>query len=125
MVSAEDITPEPRIAETNLERIIMKSRIQSVAVVAALALPAVCFAQSVPPASGADENVQSVQFEEVAYVPVIEQSPQPATVQPAQADAAKQAGKDSYGGVADSTSSTGAAFSPAYDVGMKSIYLRH
>ncbi len=112
----------------------MKALIQAVAVVAALVLPAVSFAQSVKPVAGADDSVQIIQIEEIGYVPAADQSKQSADVQTAQPDAVRQAGANDasgasgasgYGGVADSTSNAGDAFHPGYDVGMKSIYLHH
>jgi hypothetical protein len=117
----------------------MKSLIQAVAVAAALALPAVCFAQSAPQApqtasqaaaqsaqQPADPSgyVQVVEIEEITYAPAADQG-QPVAA-PAQSNATQPAGADGYGGVASGTSKSGAAaFNPANDVGMSSIYLHH
>ncbi|CAB3747531.1 hypothetical protein [Paraburkholderia solisilvae] len=113
----------------------MKSLIQAVAVAAALALPVACFAQSAPQApqtasqsaqQPADSNdyVQVVEIEEITYAPAADQG-QPAAA-PAQTNATQPAKADGYGGVVSGTSKSGAAaFNPANDVGMNSIYLHH
>ncbi|WP_460903945.1 hypothetical protein [Paraburkholderia jirisanensis] len=102
----------------------MNSFIKSVAVAAALVVPAVCFAQTAPQAAAAqnaapDEYVQVVQYEEVDYVPAAAQT-QPAM--PAQPHQIKPADTSGVGGVAGASSQSGAAFNPNDNVGLNSIY---
>ncbi|MFC7626956.1 hypothetical protein ACFQVB_04240 [Paraburkholderia humisilvae] len=109
----------------------MKSLIKTVAVAAALVLPAVCFAQSAQqsvPQQPADlgDHVQIVQIEEIGYAPAADQG-QPAVATPsAHTNTAQPADSDGYGGVASGMSKSGAAaFNPANDVGMNSIFTHH
>jgi hypothetical protein len=103
----------------------MNSLIKSVAVAAALIVPAVCFAQSAAQAAAAqnaspDDNVQVVQYEEVDFVPAVPQD-QPAA--PAQTHGIRPADTSGVGGVAAAHSQSGAAaFNPDDNVGLKSIY---
>jgi len=76
----------------------MKSLIRAVAVAALIALPVASFAQTAP------QNADST-----------------ATAQQ-RVDAENAGG---YGGVADTTSQSGAFDHPQYDVGLKSIYVGH
>jgi len=102
----------------------MNSFIKSVAVAAALVVPAVCFAQTAPQAAAAqnaapDEYVV-VQYEEVDYVPTAAQN-QPAM--PAQPHQIKPADTSGVGGVAGASSQSGAAaFNPNDNIGLNSIY---
>jgi hypothetical protein len=106
----------------------MNSLIKSVAVAAALIVPAVCFAQTAPQAAAAqnaspnDEYVQVVQYEEVDYVPAAAQS-QPAA--PAQTHQMQPADTSGVGGMAGGHSQSGAPFDPNDNVGLKSIYLHN
>jgi hypothetical protein len=108
----------------------MKSLIQTVAVAVALVVPAVCFAQSAPqsasPSADVGDYVQVVQVEEIDYAPAVNQNQPAAATAPDHTNAAQPSDADGYGGVANGTSKSGAAaYNPANDVGMKSIYMHH
>ncbi|ALP66400.1 MULTISPECIES: DUF4148 domain-containing protein [Paraburkholderia] len=102
----------------------MKTLIQTAAVAVLLALPIASFAQTTAPVSRAEVEAQLAQLESAGYNPSGDKAHYPANLEAAQARLDAQHG-DGYGGVADGTSQSGAAFHPQYDVGMKSIYVGH
>lgn len=102
----------------------MKTLIRTAAVATLLALPIACFAQTTAPVTRADVEAQLTQLEQAGYKPMSDRTQYPANIEAAQARLdARQAG--AYGGVADGSSQSGAAFSPQYNVGLKSIYVGH
>jgi hypothetical protein len=104
----------------------MKSLIQTAALAVALALPIAAFAQSNQPVTRAEVQAQLTQLEQAGYKPGGDHATYPAGIQAAEARVARQdAGSAGYGGVADSTSQSGAGIHPLYDVGLKSIYIKH
>ncbi|MFC0399890.1 hypothetical protein [Paraburkholderia rhizosphaerae] len=112
----------------------MKSLIKTVAVAAALVLPAVCFAQSAPQSAvqftaqsaDAGEYVQIVEIEAIGYAPAADQGQPAAATAPDHTTTAQPADQEGYGGVASGMSKSGRpAYDPANDVGMNSIFLHH
>lgn len=101
--------------------------IQSLIVAAVLAVPAVSFAQSNAPVTRAQVRAELVQLEKAGYRPGSgDQTTYPVQIQAAEARvAAQNSAATSYGGVADGSSASGAAFGPVDHVGTKSIYLGH
>jgi hypothetical protein len=86
----------------------MKSLIQTVVVAAALAAPALSFAQSNAPVTRAQVRAELVQLEKAGYHPGDDQTHYPVAVQAAEARVAAQNGATSgYGGVANGASQSG------------------
>jgi hypothetical protein len=81
-------------------------KLASIIVAAALAIPAVSFAQSNQPLTRAEVKAQLVQVENAGYNPGMDRTTYPAGIQAAEAKAAAQNGQ-SYGGVADGSSASG------------------
>jgi hypothetical protein len=110
----------------SLEVSIMKL-IQSLIVAAVLAVPAVSFAQSNAPVTHAQVRAELVQLEKAGYSPGAgDQTTYPVQIQAAEARvAAQNSATTGYGGVADGSSVSGAAFGPADHAGTKSIYFGH
>jgi uncharacterized membrane protein len=100
----------------------MKSLIQAVVVVAAVAAPVAVFAQSNAPATRAQVRAELVQLEKAGYhVGDGDNAHYPEAIQAAEAKVSAQ--NNSVGGVAGGSSASGApgAVRAAYD-GMKPIY---
>jgi hypothetical protein len=86
----------------------MKSLIQTVVVAAALAAPALSFAQSNAPVTRAQVRAELVQLEKAGYHPGDDEIHYPVAVQAAEARVAAQNGATSgYGGVASGASQSG------------------
>jgi hypothetical protein len=86
----------------------MKSLIQAVVVAAALAAPALSFAQSNAPVTRAQVRADLVQLEKAGYRPGDDETHYPVAVQAAEARVAAQNGATSgYGGVASGASQSG------------------
>jgi Domain of unknown function (DUF4148) len=86
----------------------MKSLIQAVVVAAALAAPALSFAQSNAPVSRAQVRAELVQVEKAGYRPGDDEIHYPVAVQAAEARIAAQNGSASgYGGVVNGMSDSG------------------
>jgi hypothetical protein len=85
----------------------MKSLIQAVALAAALAIPAVSFAQSNEPVTRAEVRADLVQLEKAGYNPSSDQTQYPRNIQAAEAKVAAQNGAATgFGGAADGTSAS-------------------
>lgn len=86
----------------------MKSLIQAVVVAAALAVPALSFAQSNAPVTRAQVRAELVQLEKAGYRPGDDELHYPVAVQAAEARIAVQNGATGgYGGVVSGTSDSG------------------
>jgi hypothetical protein len=79
----------------------------SIIVAAALAIPAVSFAQSNQALTRAEVKAQLVQVERAGYNPSMDRTTYPAEIQAAEAKVAAQNGQG-YGGTVDSSSASGA-----------------
>ncbi|MEA3092628.1 MAG: hypothetical protein QOJ04_3970 [Caballeronia sp.] len=103
--------------------------VQSLIVAAVLAVPAVSsFAQSNAPVTRAEVKAQLVQLEKAGYQPGRDDPYYPADIQAAEARVSAQNGaSNSFGGVSDGTSASGAraAVSPAVNDNGRSIYSGH
>jgi len=110
----------------DLEVSIMK--LSTIIVAAALAVPAFsAFAQS-QPLTRADVKAQLVQVERAGYNPTTDRTTYPAEIQAADAKIAARNDQASYGGVADTSSASGAYHAPAYTGtanGVKPVYFGH
>jgi hypothetical protein len=113
-------------AKTIPEERIMKL-VQSLIVAAALIVPAVSsFAQSNARVTRAEVKAQLVQLEKTGYHPGRDDPHYPADIQTAEARVAAQNGAaTAFGGVADSSSVSGAALRLASNSGTRSIYFGH
>jgi hypothetical protein len=86
----------------------MKSLIQTVVVAAALAAPALSFAQSNAPVTRAQVRADLVQLEKAGYHPGDDEAHYPVAVQAAEARiAAQKEAATGYGGVANGVSESG------------------
>lgn len=86
----------------------MKSLIQAVVIAAAVAAPAMSFAQSNAPVTRAQVRAELVQLEKAGYRPGDDEIHYPAAIQAAEARVALQNGASSaYGGVASGSSESG------------------
>jgi hypothetical protein len=106
----------------------MKSLVQAVAIVAALSIPVISFAQSNQPLTRAEVKAQLVQIEAAGYNPATANSyDYPANIQRAEARVAAQNGTaaGSYGGVANTTSASGAPVSSAFGDNVRPVYAGH
>jgi hypothetical protein len=81
-------------------------KLASIIVAAALAIPAVSFAQSNQPLTRAEVKAQLIQVEQAGYNPAMDRTTYPAEIQAAEAKIAAQ-NAQSYGGVADGSSASG------------------
>jgi hypothetical protein len=105
----------------------VKMWVQAISVAAALAAPAVSFAQSSAPVTRAQVRSELVQLEKAGYRPGDgDQSSYPDQLQRAEARVAQSgAASNDVGGVADGSSASGsrdAAAAPAEIPGLKPIY---
>ena len=96
--------------------------IQSLIVAAAVALPALAFAQSNQPLTRAEVRAQLVELEQAGYNPASDQTQYPANIEAAQArvDAAK--GLTAYGPSAGGSAVSGARAADANVIGLGSVY---
>jgi len=86
----------------------MKSLIQAVVIAAAVAAPAMSFAQSNAPVTRAQVRAELVQLEKAGYRPGDNETTYPVALQAAEARVAAQNGAASgYGGVASGQSQSG------------------
>ena len=99
----------------------MKSLIQAVVIVAAIAAPVAAFAQTNQPMTRAQVRAELVQLEKAGYQPAQADPYYPAKIQAAQARVDAQNGQAAtgFGGVVSGTSQTS---HPAPTVGAKSVY---
>ncbi|CDY79338.1 hypothetical protein BGLT_02034 [Caballeronia glathei] len=87
----------------------MKALIQAVALAAAIAVPAISFAQSNQPLTRAQVRAELVQLEKAGYDPSSDQTQYPKNILAAEQRVAAQNGATSgYGGVAEGSSAAGA-----------------
>ncbi|KAA0998276.1 DUF4148 domain-containing protein [Paraburkholderia panacisoli] len=104
----------------------MNSLVQTAALVVALALPIASFAQSNEPATHAQVQAQLAQLAQAGYDTAGDSTHDPAGIQVAEAGVDRQRDASAgYGGGADGASQSGAGMHPLYDVGLKSIYIKH
>lgn len=105
----------------------MKILLQSALVGLLVAMPAVSFAQS----SGQEDTqtdtyVQIIEVDQVFYAPDTTATPDASAPHAAeQCTHTHGCAAAAYGGLASTTSASGASFMPAFDIGLQSIYLRH
>jgi hypothetical protein len=102
--------------------------VQSLIVAAALAIPAVSsFAQSNAPITRAQVRAELVQLEQAGYQPGRDDPQYPRDIQAAEARVSAQnaAAGNSYGGVADTASVSGARVQPAFAGSTRSLYAGH
>jgi len=104
----------------------MKSLIQTAAIAVALVFPIASFAQSNESARPAQMQVQLAPLEQTGYNTTVDQAGERAEIQIA-GTSPHQPGDASagYGGVVDSASQSSAGIHSLYDVGLKSIYIKH
>lgn len=102
----------------------VKVWVQAISIAAALAAPAVTFAQSSAPVTRAQVHNELVQLEKAGYRPGDgDQSSYPDKLQQAEARVAQSAAANDVGGVADGSSASGAgAEFPAEIPGLKPVY---
>ncbi|MEQ5841966.1 DUF4148 domain-containing protein [Paraburkholderia acidicola] len=100
--------------------------IQSLIVAAAVALPALSFAQSNQPLTRAEVRAQLVELEQAGYNPASDQTQYPSNILAAQArlDAQKGLTASSYGSAAAGTSASGFHSSEDNVVGLGPIYAK-
>jgi Domain of unknown function (DUF4148) len=106
----------------------MKSLIQAVVVAAALAIPAVSFAQSSQqPLTRAEVKAQLIQIEKAGYNPgTANDYDYPANIQAAEARvAAQNGGASSYGGVANGLSDSGTPVQSSFGDNVQTLYHGH
>ena len=104
----------------------MKSLILTAAVAIPLALPIASFAQSNEPATRAEVQAQIAKLEQAGYHPAGDHTHYPARIQAAEASVDLQRDASAgYGGIADGASQSGTVIQSQYDVGLKSIYIKH
>jgi hypothetical protein len=103
----------------------VKSLIQTAGIIVALAFPIACFAQSNESTTPAQVQVQLAPLEQAGYntadhahARVEIQVAEAGIDQPGDASAG-------YGGVVDGASQSSTGIHSLYDVGLKSIYVRH
>jgi Domain of unknown function (DUF4148) len=102
--------------------------VQSLIIAAALAIPAVSsFAQSNAPVTRAQVRAELVQLEKAGYQPGRDDPQYPRDIQAAEARVSAQnaAAGNSYGGVADTASASGARIQPAFAGSTRSLYAGH
>jgi hypothetical protein len=88
----------------------MKLFVQAIVIAAAVAIPAMSYAQADRPVTRAEVRAELVQLEKAGYDPASDQTQYPKNIQAAQAKVASQKNaENAYGGVADNTSSSGHA----------------
>jgi hypothetical protein len=88
-------------------------KLATIIVAAALAVPAVSFAQN-QPLTRADVKAQLVQVERAGYNPNADRTTYPAEIQAAEAKVSAQQGQTGYGGVAGGSSASGGYRAPAH-----------
>ncbi|CAB3729913.1 DUF4148 domain-containing protein [Paraburkholderia rhynchosiae] len=100
--------------------------IQSLIVAAAVALPALSFAQSNQPLTRADVRAQLVELQKAGYQPASDETQYPRNIQAAQARVNAQQGLtvSSYGSSGTSSSESGSRTSNADVAGFRSIYAK-
>jgi hypothetical protein len=81
--------------------------ISSLIVAAAVALPALSFAQSNQPLTRAEVRAQLVELQKAGYDPASDQTQYPQNIQAAEAKVSAARGLSAYGGVADGGAVTG------------------
>jgi hypothetical protein len=114
------------MTKAKLEGNIMKSLIQTGAIVVALAFPIASFAQSSESATPAQVQVQVAPLEQTGYNTTGDHAHGPVEIKVAEASV-DQPGDASaaYGGVVDGASQSSTGIHALYDVGLKSIYIKH
>ncbi|QBR01612.1 DUF4148 domain-containing protein [Paraburkholderia pallida] len=105
----------------------VKAFVQAIAIAAALAAPAVSFAQSNGPVTRAQVRQQLVQLEQAGYRPGDgDQTTYPVPIQQAEARVARESAvSNGYGGVAAGSSASGSRAVPAPEAaipGLKPVY---
>ena len=100
--------------------------IQSLIVAAAVALPALSFAQSNQPLTRAQVRAELVQLEKAGYNPAGDETQYPRNIQAAEARVSAQNGLalSSYGPVTDGSSASGSHASDSEIIGLGAIYAK-
>jgi len=100
--------------------------IQSLIVAAAVALPALSFAQSNQPLTRADVRAQLVELQKAGYNPASDHTQYPRNIEAAQArvDAQKGLSMPSHGSSTSGTSASGARMIESDVVGLGPIYAK-
>ena len=100
--------------------------IQSLIVAAAVALPALSFAQSNQPLTRAEVRAQLVELQKAGYNPASDQTQYPKNIEAAQArvNAQKGLSASSYGPSTGGTSASGSRGSDADVIGLGPIYAK-
>lgn len=101
--------------------------VQSLIVAAAVALPALSFAQSNQPATRAEVRAQLVELQKAGYNPASDQTQYPKNIEAAQARLNAQQGlaSSSYGSAAAGTSAYGSPYNAeSQTVGLGPIYAK-
>lgn len=102
--------------------------ISSLIVAAAVALPALSFAQSNQPLTRAEVRAQLVELQQAGYDPASDQTQYPQNIQAAEARLNAAKGNSAYGAVADTGAVSGARSSTASGdtvvIGLGSVYAR-
>ncbi|MFM0396202.1 DUF4148 domain-containing protein [Paraburkholderia phytofirmans] len=100
--------------------------IQSLIVAAAVALPALSFAQSNQPLTRAQVRAELVQLEKAGYNPAGDETQYPRNIQAAEARVSAQNGLalSSYGPVTDGNSASGSHASDSQVIGLGAIYAK-
>ncbi len=107
----------------------MKKLIPAVVVAAALAIPAISFAQSNQPLTRAQVRAELVQLEKAGYNPADNEMNYPENIQAAQARVTQeklaQGDTSGFGSATTGSSAAGAAVQPARVTPSQSIYFGH
>ncbi|MDR5837355.1 DUF4148 domain-containing protein [Caballeronia sp. LZ034LL] len=102
--------------------------ISSLIVAAAVALPALSFAQSNQPLTRAEVRAQLVELQQAGYDPASDQTQYPQNIQAAEARLNAAKGSSAYGAVADAGVVSGARSNAASGdttvIGLGSVYAR-
>ena len=98
--------------------------IQSLVFAAAVALPALSFAQSNAPVTRAGVRAQLVELEKAGYNPASDQTQYPANIQAAQARVNAQKGFSAHGGSTDGVAVSGARSTDADVIGLGPVFAR-
>ncbi|RFU48510.1 DUF4148 domain-containing protein [Paraburkholderia sp. DHOC27] len=101
--------------------------IQSLLVAAAVALPALSFAQSNQPLTRAEVRAQLVELEKAGYKPTADETHYPEDIQSAEARVGAQQGlaNTSYGSASTGTFAAGSRIAYADVSGFGSLYSKH
>ncbi|KND55229.1 hypothetical protein BPUN_2902 [Candidatus Paraburkholderia kirkii] len=98
--------------------------IQSLVVAAAVALPALSFAQSNQPVTRAEVRAQLVELEKAGYNPASDQTQYPDNIQAAQARVNAEKGISAYGASTDGASVSGARSAETDVIGLGPVFAR-